>query len=494
MAIIASIGYNYFTDSVPDPVMRQFWSRICRVAHCTAAIHPTGRTLQANRPVRAGEALIEIPRSVQLWDLDALRSEFVRNNNLLHARHDQTNNPLSTAAYLAVYLAYLHKQSSKGTWGNTSISFGGNTYYSMDQIHQTYLKLLPNVEQFKDHPLLWDEHDVIELLNYHSFNFRVFTAFQDMIVSEYQAFNRANPNLIGENGINFQEYKVARLQVLTRSFSPGYVGAQDLDDKERLFYRERLGVDFTRGCHAMVPILDMLNHHPNPNVVYSYDQKKQQFVVSARKALKPDFELHDSYGKFSDSHLFARYGFVNGDGSGYTQASIALFHKMLNFSLEEEFSYLPRHGSGSTEALQAIRNMQRKELKRYLQYDDGYAHCIPDKDQADPDEWELKQLKLEHLVNIANDAHRWVIQVSPRNPHGQPAQTSKTVISKIPPSFDMRNLRMNMSPLVETCRLISLVNSDYNGEAIRVLRDHLGDPNFRVEEGNNALEYRALAW
>eukprot|EP00934_Nitzschia_sp_Nitz4_P008190 Nitzschia sp. Nitz4//scaffold11_size288233//46089//48144//NITZ4_000739-RA/size288233-snap-gene-0.42-mRNA-1//-1//CDS//3329533969//8180//frame0 len=482
LAILVSLVFNRYTNSISDPIIRSFWTQICRDAQCASSVQPNGRSLVASRPVRRRDVLMEIPRSVQIWDIDALRSDFVKDNQLLLARHDRTNNPLSSAAFLAVHLVVLHQQHQNAT------SLDGE---AADPSQRSYFSMLPTLEQLSDHPLFWQDSEARERLNIQSQNYATLATFQDMISSEYQAFSEASPHFATR--ISKEDYKLARVQVLTRSFSPGPVASSELEDTERDYYKQVLAVDFSNGCHVMVPILDMLNHHPNPNVAYSYNPSKQAFVVTSNEAIDTDGELYDSYGKFTDPHLFARFGFVNGDGSGYTQASIGLFHRLLNTSLDDEFSYLPRTTTNRM-AMDVIRSSQRRDMSRYLQYDDGYAECIPGKENADPLEWRLKQLKLEHLVQIANDPSHWVVHVPPRNPSSRPALTLHHGVAETPPEFDMRTLRMNLTPLIDTCRLISLTREDLDGKAIEELEQNLGNPDYRVpmDTENVALEYRAF--
>lgn len=496
--LVVAIGlgwaWNNFLDPI-DPRMAQFWSLICRrnAAKCARFVVPARRTLQAGRPIRAGEVLAEIPRELQVWDLDALRDERIREDfGLLEARHDRTNNPLSRGAFLAAYLALEsavpNPEEIADTTTDSQSESAGSKKNSMNPIRRSYLDVMPTIDELAvHHPILWDPEELRDMLGSHSLTMGVVSAYRDMIASEYAAFSKKSPDFAGM--INETQYKVARLRVLTRSFSPGPVGPEEIEEEEAAMYMDKLGIDFRRGCHAMVPILDMLNHHPNPNVVYTYNKDKRVFVITSKTTIPASFEVYDSYGKYTDSHLFAKFGFVNGDGSGHIATSISVFHHMLDFELGDEFSYLPLSGT-----LASLKFQQLEELKRYLQFDDGYENCIPGVDEADPNQWKLKELKLQHLLRIANDSKHWVIHIPPRNPNSRPAESSEQSITEIPPNIDPRKLRMNFEPLIQTCRLITLINSDYDDGAIGVLQENLGNPDFVVTKGNDALEYRAFMW
>ena len=182
---------------------------------------------------------------------------------------------------------------------------------------------------------------------------------------------------------------------------------------------------------------------------------------------------------------------MNGDGSGFTQASISLFHRLLDIGMDKEFSHLPHSG----ESLDHVEKNQRRNLRRYLQYDDGYSECIKGPD-THPEEFELKRLKLDHLLQIANNRKYWLLNVSPRVPTSQPVESSDILISEFVPEIDPRNQKINFSNLLPTCRLISLITSDYDGQATELLRRNLGNTTFSLakDDDNESLEYRTVYW
>ena len=115
-----------------------------------------------------------------------------------------------------------------------------------------------------------------------------------MINSEYDALVTASPLIFGQQ-ISLKEYQAARIHVLSRSFNPGHMACSAEADNyfssmELATMKSDWGIAsskglFREGCHAMVPILDTLNSHPHPNVVYDYDLKKQAFVISAKSKI-----------------------------------------------------------------------------------------------------------------------------------------------------------------------------------------------------------------
>jgi len=181
-----------------------------------------------------------------------------------------------------------------------------------------------------------------------------------------------------------------------------------------------------------------------------------------------------------------QFGFNNGDGSGRIQAGISIHHRLLGQGKNSEFSYLP-----NGELSEYAREVQSRDLVRYLIYDDGYDECI-EGPQTHMEDFSLKLLKLEHLLMIANDESRWSVIFPPRAARSGPAETSAEPITLQPPELDPRLLRVNYSKLVSTCRLMVLTTRDFDGSAIEVLGENRKNTSFVLEPGDQALEYRAV--
>jgi len=173
---------------------------------------------------------------------------------------------------------------------------------------------------------------------------------------------------------------------------------------------------------AMCPVLDMYNSHPRPNASWRYDPASSSFVVRAVADVPAGHAVVVSYGTYTEGHLLATFGYVNGDGSSATEASLAVFHRPLgDVGLGRQFSPLPYEafarrprldeGSGraapSEHARRSLADARRalatqaKDLLQYLRFDDGYAECVGAAGGASTtavDE-ELKVFKLRHLVS-----------------------------------------------------------------------------------------------
>ena len=61
---------------------------------------------------------------------------------------------------------------------------------------------------------------------------------------------------------------------------------------------------------AMVPYCDMLNHSPQPNVKWYYDNNKKAFVMDTVDTINKGFEITDTYGSKCNSLLLLFYGFA----------------------------------------------------------------------------------------------------------------------------------------------------------------------------------------
>lgn len=461
-----------FSSQTLTPAQQFIKSFVCESEGglCHSALMPTRRTMLASKKIPKNNKLIEIPRKLQIWDLDALRDDFVQ-SQLLGARHVDTALPLESGAFLAAYLALRILENAE------------------DDPLRPYFDILPSYEELLEfHPALWADEDIQELGPFSS-SHAVVKGYQDMIESEYHAFAHTSSDF--SELISRDAFRRMRVIVLSRGFGIETPGPEEALpgvplEEELESYKSAAGVDLTKGFNAMVPLLDMFDHHARPNVVYKYDTEKSAFVVhSSNKGIAAGVEVMDSYGKYTDPHLYAKYGFVNGDGSGYTQASIAALHKPLDVGIKQ-FSYLPVKGPD-----ESFKLMIRQVMVRYLRFDEGYEECIePDKH---PDAYELKSLKLEHLVRIANKPDRWVGHVGPRRPLSKPAPSTMYPITMEAPRFTSDTIQFDGHKLIATCRLLSLKEEDFDGTSTEMLRNSLEDDSeLLFEGGGDALEYRAL--
>ena len=467
VAIATAIVWNAL-DTV-DPAVRLFLRTICQdeATYCNEVLRPTHRTQKTTRDISAGQRLVEIPRRFLLWDLDALRDEFIR-RELFSARIWGTQ-PLDADVFLAAYIALLQQNKT-----------------ALSPVLSRYLSILPSYDDFaKYHPILWEKRNLTKILNERTYSYQLIRYKQNMIHLEYEAL--INASRAFADRCSWTAFVSARLAVLTRSFGTGRLHENERHDdhvkgqfhsltQEMEFYHRQTGVNLTSGSFAMVPILDLYNHHARPTVSYSYDPVRRSFVIRSTGVLLAGQELWDSYGKHSDPHLYAKFGFVNGDGSEPTQASLATWHSLFVLANESEDD----------------------ELLRYLSFDDGYRDCVkPEKDNL---AYEWKILKHKHLRAMAHDPRFWTIVVGPRRPEARPSFSSASE-GWPTRNNDIQILRMDIGVdtdvkgPVALCRLLAATHKDFDGRAISLLRDHLSQAgSYVLPQGStrDPLEYRTL--
>ena len=492
LAIIFGAAWNQVTeDRATDPFIRSYLTSFCSRSsrldgdsfsfshYCDPALAPSRRTQKATRPIPRGRTLLEIPRDLQLWTLDALRDPFVQQElfSAKQSRRAATTSQhssrgasisLSQDAFLAAYLALQIVAPKHSTDTRPGL------YYQ-------YLDLLPNRTHFEEyHPVLWPDSQLQQLLGDFTYASEKLQYLKKGIRDEYDAFAKASPDKFAKL-VSFQDYQTAKLNVMTRSFGTGPLPPSEALasislTQELREYEEQLGIDLSRGVNAMVPVLDFFDSHPNPHVEYHYDGDSRSFVVRTIRSVNVGDEVYDSYGRHSDGHLFANYGFLNGDGSSYTQASLALQHQVLGTDTMDEKLFA--------------------QLALYL-LDDGYGRCVSANDPNEGDgpnlSWELKKYKLLHLKTIAYDLSRWTITVKPRDPNALPGPTSDVAPALKVPKLDPAVSRVNPNRLYSTCRLMVLKEEDYGGKALDILKENLNNPsNFDLPRTEDALEYRTM--
>lgn len=462
VAIVTAVVWNAI-DTV-DPAVRAFLRQICREeVYCNDALRPTRRTQKTTRDVASGQRLVEIPRRFLIWDLDALRNDFIQQE--LFSARIFGEQPLEADVFLSVYVALLQQNMT-----------------DLSPVLQTYLSILPTFDDFAEfHPLLLPSNNLTNLLGEQSYSYQLIRYKRKLIQLEYEALT--NASMAFASHCSWKDFAAARLAVLTRSFGTGRLHENERDTQDRFdslqteleFYNRKASVNLTSGSFAMVPILDLYNHHAQPTVGYSYDVVRRAFVIHSL-GLTAGHELWDSYGKHSDPHLYSKFGFVNGDGSESTQASLAAFHSLL--ALPDEIN-------------------NDHELLRYLSFDDGYYNCI--KPDTDDPAWEWKRLKFLHLRAIAHDARFWTVVVGPRNVHAKP--TASSAMSERWPPRDSQHLHMDakaepdIKGVVGLCRLLTARHDDFDGRAMQLLRNHLGQAGSYIlpqVSQHDALEYRTL--
>jgi hypothetical protein len=493
LAMLTGFVWNWTSNELPlvvDSVTRTFLQHICKEpdVHCHAALAPARRTQKAIRKLHTNDQVLQIPRRLLILDIDALRDPFVREQLFAEppnpaatkaAKNKEVRPFVNSAAFLAAHLAHLQANATARS--------------GLDPILQEYLeKVLPTYDDFAIfHPVLWSDKELKDHIPPHTSTWAAVQAFKSMISREYQTFTYRST--LWADQVSKHVYTAARLAVMTRSFGTGPLSSSTSNDagqsvslQELDFYRENEGIDLTQGSHAMVPILDLYNHHGKPNVGFAYNDNLSAFVITAiHGGVTAGSELMDSYGKHTDSHLFAKYGFVNGDGSDYTQASIAVWHQ------PESILTAVSRDDQRIEERQNLKQLRSLVLS-YLQYDDGYEQCVTEQDE---EAWAFKLWKYPYLFELATSTNSWTVMMAPRNPESRPATASSIPISDQVPQFDKQRIKFvaSVDALFSTCRLLSLTHHDYNGTAQSLLKKNLPNAGtFILPPTKDALEFRTL--
>lgn len=272
----------------PNPRIARLVTHACQTIYCHDSLRVVGRTIRTTKPIEEGVKLFEIPRSFQIWDLDAYRDPFVR--RLFKASHKISGNRMGTEAFLAAYLALEMKRAEE----NPS---------NFDHLRIAYFDSLPTLEEFLEyHPILVDKNSMNDILG-RSMARSVLNGYRFMVSSEYNGFSSVSTEFA--NAISQNEYIRARLIVLTRKLNVGppgqeevmpaaFIGDEFLDQDlfldELYSYYDLIGANLTEvGCIALVPIADLFNHHINNNIDLQYQRIKNKtgrsFIVSSTNRL-----------------------------------------------------------------------------------------------------------------------------------------------------------------------------------------------------------------
>ena len=207
--------------------------------------------------IHGGDLIMTLPRPLQVWDLDALRDEFIqqhflglspdnheRSESKRVALHQETSNPLDSGAYLAVYLlrllhgAQIHQNTIDNQcqadekecpreavalikWTDTKQCAG------RIELLKDYLNILPtyddrvptlNTNNPHEHPLAWERTMLESLFPKYTHTYNLIISYQTMLQSEYDALKSASPNEFGSS-VSYTQYLSMRVNVLSRAFS-----------------------------------------------------------------------------------------------------------------------------------------------------------------------------------------------------------------------------------------------------------------------------------
>ena len=385
--------------------------------------------------------------SCDRWDLDACRNEFIRRELFSVLEGDALDTMSKRAAILSSYLALLRNDAIP-TASRLQISVAKN---------------LPTYEDYASfHPILVDLDQIkIYLGGEHSPTYQHLKQVRQSLNEEYDMLASTSKSFA--KLISRQDYLACRIAVQSRTFELNDIPTSEVTRKERTYYKEQLGIDFT-SVISFEPVNDWMNSHVNNNVrVGGYNAKKRTGQTWSIKDIKQGDELINSYGETFYNHvLFVQYGYIPTDGSGQSVISLAAHH---------DINLVGGIMSGTSKANDNLQSAET--MLSYLKYDYGSSECITKENQ---DAFELKQLKLKYLQRIGSDRQFWVLPLPPRvSTETTPRSTTTLPDDYNVPAFSediYEYLNVNALSLMLPCRLITLTGKDID-DAKSLLQEDL---------------------
>jgi len=446
-----------------DPTSKEGLLARVRRSRSFDLVDKTNRTLVANTDISSGTVLMEIPRELMIWDLDAARDEFIQNELFRSPLFggDTSDTMTKRAALLAAYLALLRNE----------VVPPSDTF----PLQATVARALPSYEEYAAfHPILADLTRLKKYLGKKSVAFLHLVHARKSFDKEYDMLGAKFATHVSR-----EDYFSCRLAVGSRSFQITNIPeGSELSKKERVGYKQKLGIDFS-AVVSIEPVIDWMNGHTNNNVkVGGYDAKKRSGQAWAIRTIHKGQELINNYGQFYDHVLFSQYGFIPSDGTGTTIASLFVHHDVdLMGEINETNPTLP----------------PLEKMASYLRYDYGYNQCITK--ESHPEAFAFKRLKLNYLQQIAIDPSRWVLPLPPRSSTDDtPISTTTLPSDYTAPSFGVEvyeYLEANALSASLPCRLISLTDTDLDDgttllqQDLQILRESATPhhtPLLRLEE------------
>lgn len=247
------------TKTTPDPLTTfRAWLARGRARLAPLCVHrsPAGdRTVHATAPIRAGEAVVTVPRELLVTREVALASPIGR---ALARRGVELD---SSHSLLAAFLVD-ERQDGASPW-------------------RPYLDVLPR--SWRRMPMFYARHELAWLRGSHALSRRA--RQKRSFVADYERLCGAAPAFARHGARAFFE---ARMSVLTRVFGVVLNGVK---------------------TDAMVPFADLLDHARRPETTWAFDDSLDAFVVTAVHDLAAGAEVHDSYGRKSNARFLVNYGF-----------------------------------------------------------------------------------------------------------------------------------------------------------------------------------------
>jgi protein-histidine N-methyltransferase len=220
----------------------------------------TGRGVRARTDIEAGERVLEVPRACLITTETARASAVGR---ALAAGAAGTEPP---SAHTVLAACLLHERDDpRSFW-------------------RPYLDALPS--SFPSVPLFYGDGELALLRG---------SYLPDKIASRKASLRRDHEALRRVPALarfSYEDFVWARFVVCSRVFGVVIAGKK---------------------TQAMVPMADMLNHRPSPEVRWAFSDALDAFVMIASRDVRGGDPVHDSYGHKCNGRFLLSYGFVLDD-------------------------------------------------------------------------------------------------------------------------------------------------------------------------------------
>lgn len=215
------------------------------------------RGIHSINGIKRGRTLIEIPEKLLITDKMGEDTDYGR----IIKKHSKYFKNLKII-YVVLYILETKKDN---------------------HFFKPYYDILPT--SLSNFPIFWNKEDIILLTGSNSINEIIIR--QKEITKDYEKICELIPEF--KNKYSIQTFIWARTIVGSRNF--GIV----IDNVSR---------------SAMVPICDLLNHDPNPDVTWGFNQRTRSFKMVSNRYLKKGKPITDTYGIKSNLKYLLFYGFT----------------------------------------------------------------------------------------------------------------------------------------------------------------------------------------
>lgn len=236
--------------------------------------HNHERGVHASKNINKQSEVIMIPKSILIYSN-------MGKSTPMGKKLIQSHEHISNLVYIALYMITDMNQSNK---------------------FKAYYDILPN--NLTNFPIFWSEKELTFLEN--STFKKEIKERKNMFGKEYNILTKHIKNF--SQLCNLRQYMHLRVIIGSRNFALTIEGESQ---------------------PTMVPLGDMLNHAIEPDVSWSFDAKKNGFLMTSKKHITINQAITDSYGLKSNRKYLLYYGFTSDSFSNHID-SISIKFKNLH--------------------------------------------------------------------------------------------------------------------------------------------------------------------